>query len=183
MKDSYLKIVLLALVAVVAIQGYYLYDMNRTVKDEQVSLSFNSFFDENGNAFVELERLRQNMETNFMDFENFFQTTPAFDHLSSKLYRTPRFDMKEQDSKYIITMEVPGLDKSDIDIKTDNGKIMVSTQVSQVKDNNTTTYYRHERRTSSYKRVIQLPADANEKSFNSEYKNGLLTITFEKTIP
>ena len=36
MKGSYLEIVLLALVAVVAVQGYYLYDMNRTVKDEHV---------------------------------------------------------------------------------------------------------------------------------------------------
>ena len=183
MKDAYLKIVLLALVAVVAIQGYYLYDMNRTLKDEQVSPTFNGFFDANGDSFVEMERLRQNMETNFMDFENFFQTAPAFNQLSSRLYRTPRFDMKEQDSKYIITMEVPGLDKSAIDIKTDNGQLMVNAQVSRVKDNNTTTYYRHERRTSSYKRVIQLPLDANEKSFNSEYKNGLLTITFEKIIP
>ena len=123
------------------------------------------------------------MERNFMDFENFFQTTPSFNQFSSRLYRMPRFDMKEQDGKYIVTMEIPGIDKSAIDIKTENGRLVVSAQMSQEKDNNTTTYYRHERRTSSYKRVIQLPSDVNEKSFNSEYKNGLLTIVFEKTIP
>ena len=183
MKGSYLEIVLLALVAVVAVQGYYLYDMNRTLKEEQVSPTFNGFFDANGDSFVEMESLRHKMERNFMDFENFFQTTPSFNQFSSRLYRMPRFDMKEQDGKYIITMEVPGIDKSAIDIKTENGRLVVSANVSEEKDNNTTTYYRHERRTSSYKRVIQLPADANKKSFNSEYKNGLLTITFEKTIP
>lgn len=183
MKDTYLKIVLLGLVVVVAIQGYYLYDMNRMLKDEQVSSPFNSFFDSSGDSFVEMEHLRQKMETNFMDFENFFQTTPAFNQLSSRLYRTPHFDMKEQDSKYIITMEVPGLDKSAIDIKTENGRLVVSANVSHEKDNNTTTYYRHERRSSSYKRVIQLPSNADDQSLHTDYKDGLLTITFDKKIP
>ena len=195
MRGNYLEIVLLALVAVVAVQGYYLYDVNRTVKDKHIYPqvaetllipevpSLSGFFDASGDPFVEMESLRHKMERNFMDFENFFQTTPSFNQFSSRLYRMPRFDMKEQDGKYIVTMEIPGIDKSAIDIKTENGRLVVSAQMSQEKDNNTTTYYRHERRTSSYKRVIQLPSDVNEKSFNSEYKNGLLTIVFEKTIP
>ena len=195
MKGNYLEIVLLALVAVVAVQGYYLYDMNRTVKDEHVYPqvaetllipevpSFSGFFNAGGESFVEMESLRHKMERNFMDFENFFQTTPSFNKFSSRLYRMPRFDMKEQDGKYIVTMEIPGIDKNAIDIKTENGRLVVSANVSQEKDNNTTTYYRHERHSSSYKRAIQLPADTNKRSFNSEYKNGLLTITFEKTIP
>ena len=194
MKENYLKIVLLALIAVVAIQGYYLYDMNRTVSDKKASggieelsvlpnmLPSVRFFDIEEDPFVEMERLRREMENSFMNLENLFQTTPSLNQFSSRLYRIPRFDMKAQDGKYIITMEVPGLDKSAIDIKTENGQLIVSAKVSEEKDNNTTTYYRHERRTSSYKRVIQLPADANEKSWQTDYKDGLLTITFDKRI-
>ena len=75
--------------------------------------------------------------------------------------------MKEQDGKYIITIEVPGLDKNEINIKTENGQLIVSANVSKVKDNNTTTYYQRERRMSSYRHITLLPTDANEKSLHS----------------
>ena len=195
MKENYLKIVLLLLVVVVAIQGYFLYYVNDTIKENQVSakareslvipniVPFVGFIDRSEDPFIEMERMRREMEKRFMNFEDFFQTVPSLNKFYSKLYRTPSFNMKEQDGKYIITMEVPGLDKNAINIKIENGQLVVSANVSKEKDNNTTTYYQRERRTSSYRHVILLPTDANEKSLHSEYKDGLLTITFEKTIP
>jgi len=146
-------------------------------------VSFIGFFDKRGDPFIEIERMRREMENRFMNFEDFFQTVPSLNTFYSKLYRTPSYDMKEQDGKYIITMEVPGLDKNKINIKTENGQLVVSANVSEEKDNNTTTYYQRERRTSSYRHAILLPIDVNEQSLHSEYKDGLLTITFEKTIP
>lgn len=192
MKDNYLKLVVLALVVVVAIQGYYLYDMNRTTKQKQASSEvaalfvlpkikpFGGFFDEKGDPFLEMEHLRREMEDSFRDFDNFFQTTPSFDQFSSRLHRTPRFDMKEQNGKYVITMEVPGANNSEIETKIENGYLLVSAKISEEKDDNTTTYYRHERRTSSYKRAVLLPSDTDERSLHSEYKDGLLIITLEK---
>lgn len=195
MKEDYLKIVLLLLIVVVAFQSYYLYDMNRAMHEKELSakaeeLSANSniippisFFDRNEDPFVEMERLRRDMENRFMSFEDFFQAVPSLNQFYSKLYRTPSFDMKEHEGKYIITLEVPGLDKDAIHIKTENGRLIVSADVSKEAENNTTTYFQRERRTSSYRHVVLLPTDANEKSLHSEYKDGLLNITFEKKIP
>ena len=195
MKENYLKVVLLLLVVVVVIQGYLLYDVTRDINENQISVKvvessvfpdkvpFIGFFDKRGDPFIEMERMRREMENRFMDFEDFFQTIPSLKPFYSGFYRTPNFDMKEQDGKYIITMEIPGIDKNKINIKTENGQLIVSANVSKEQENNTTTYYQRERRTSSYRHAILLPTDANEKSLHSEYKDGLLTITFEKTIP
>ena len=195
MKENYLKVVLLLLIAVVTIQGYFLYDVNRTINEERVSVNgggplvlpnmvpFIGFFDRKEDPFVEIERMHREMEKRFMDFEDFFQTVPSLKQFYSKFYRTPSFDMKEQDGKYIITMEVPGLDKDAINIKTEHGRLIVSAKVSKEKENNTTTYYQRERRMSSYRHVVLLPTDANEKSLHSEYKDGILSITFKKIIP
>ena len=195
MKEDYLKIVLLLLIVAAAVQGYFLYDMNRTLHEKQVSVkaeesSLHSdivppidFFDRKEDPFVEMERLRRDMENKFMNFEDFFQAVPSLSQFYSKLYRTPSFDMKEQGGKYIITLEVPGLDKDAIHIKTEQGRLIVTADISKEADNNTTTYFQHERRTSSYRHVVLLPTDANEKSLHSEYKDGLLNITFEKKIP
>lgn len=195
MKENYLKILLLALVVVVAIQGYYLYDLNRPAKQKPVvTLNgalplvptvplFSGLFDEKEDPFVEMERLRHEMENKFSDLENFFQTTPTFGQFSSRLYRTPRFDMKEVNGKYIITMEVPGVKPANINTKIENGRLLVSATVSESKDDNTTRYYRHERRTSSYRSDIALPAHIDERSLQSAYDNGLLTITIETKRP
>ena len=195
MKENYLKIVLLSLVVVVVVQGYFLYDVNKSVRKSQVFSETNDtlalpnvvpligFFDIKEDPFIVMERMRREMESRFKKFEDFLQTVPALNKFYSKLYRTPRFDMKEQDGKYIITIEVPGLDEQDIKIKIEGRHLIVSAHVSKAKDNNTTTYYQRERRTSSYRHVTLLPADANETSLRSEYKDGLLTITLKKTIP
>lgn len=191
MKENYLIIILFLLVVVVVIQGYFLYNMNNAFNKNQPFANeresnivpFVDFFNRDEDPFTEMERMHREIEKRFMNIEDFFQTVPSLNELYSKFYRTPSFDMKEQDGKYIITIEVPGLEEAAIKIKTENGQLIVSASVSKEKDNNTTTYYQRERRTSNYRHVTLLPTDANEKSLHSDYKNGLLTITFDKTIP
>lgn len=194
MKDNYFKIILLALIAVVAIQGYYLYDIKRNeAKIESVSplaatpaalpdiKPFSGLFNsKKGDPFAEMERLQREMEENFRNFDHFFQNDPSFDQFFSKQHRTPRFDMKEQKGKYIITAEIPGAENSSIDVKTENGHLIINANIAEDKEDSSTTYYRHERRTSSYQRDILLPADANEETLQTEHKNGLLIITIDK---
>ena len=188
MKESYQKIALLLLVIVVAFQGYFLYDINRTIKGNPVSLKnwelsvfpeivpFIGFNDTKEDPFLEMEK-------RLMNLENIFQTIPSLNKLYSRFYSTSTFDMKEQDGEYIITMELPGLDKDSISIKIEDGQLIVTASVAKEKSNDTTIYYQRERRVSSYKNVVLLPKDTNEESLQSEYKDGLLTITFEKIIP
>ena len=171
MKENYQKIALLLLVIVVAFQGYFLYDINRTIKGDPVSL-----------RNWELSTFPE-MEKRLMNLENIFQTIPSLNQLYSRFYSTSTFDMKEQDGKYIISMELPGLDKDSISIKIEDGQLIVTASVAKEKSNDTTIYYQRERRVSSYKNVVLLPKDTNEESLQSEYKDGLLTITFEKIIP
>lgn len=198
MKEDYLKIILVLLIAVIAIQGYYLYDVNRSknVKNEipvyvsqrapllfDAMDSMDGFFDENKNPFIEMGRLRRQMENNFRDIENYFQAIPSFNKFTLESYRIPRFDMKEQKGKYIITMEIPGSLSNAIKTKVENGRLSVSAKISEEKDDNSTNYYRHERHSSSYKHEMMLPADADASSLQKEYKDGLLIVTIDKKNP
>lgn len=154
-------------------------NFNRPCRHRDMHLS-NDFFDEGRDPFIEIERLRRNMENSLRNFDNYFQTIPSFNELSSKRYQIPRFDMKEQNDKYLISMEVPGVKESDIDVKIENGRLLVNAKTSEVKDDNSTTYYHHERRLSSYKSEILLPNDIDKKSLKKEYVSGLLNITINK---
>ena len=80
MKDNYLNVVVLLLVVVVAIQGYFLYDLTRGINDKQVSVKVGeSFVLSDGDPFVEMERMRSEMENRFMDFEDFFSNCSIFE--------------------------------------------------------------------------------------------------------
>jgi HSP20 family protein len=198
MKEDYLKVILLLLVGVIAVQGYFLYDLYRpkNVKDatiiylpQRVPLVFDamesmdSFFDERKNPFIEIERLRRKMENNFRDIEDYFQAIPSFNKFALGSYRVPRFDMKEQNGKYIIRMEIPGSLSNAIEAEIKNGRLFVNAKVSEEKDDNTTSYYRHERLASSYRHELMLPSDVDAESLQKEYKDGLLTVTLKKKNP
>ena len=68
-------------------------NFNRPCRHRDMHLS-NDFFDEGRDPFIEIERLRRNMENSLRNFDNYFQTIPSFNELSSKRYQIPRFDMK-----------------------------------------------------------------------------------------
>jgi HSP20 family protein len=192
MKENYLKVILLLLIAVIAVQGYYIYDMHRSKNEvlihplKKTPLVFDAmestdnFFDENENPFIEVERLRRKMENSFMDVEDYFGAIPSFNKFTSEAYRVPRFDMKEQEGKYIITMEIPGSLSNAIKAKIKDGKLLVNAKVEEEKDDNTTSYYRRERHASIYKNEVTLPTDADAGSLKEEYKNGLLVVTINK---
>ena len=48
------------------------------------------------------------------------------------MYRIPRLDVKEKDSKYIVIMEIPRVDQATIEIKTQNGELVVRANVSEL---------------------------------------------------
>lgn len=192
MKENYLKIALLVLAVVVIIQAYFLYDMNKVAYKNSDSIELAGYFPKiaeinsissDRDFFKEMERLRRDMEKSFMNLENFIHITPSLNNFHSMFHRTPRFDMKEKKDKYVITVEVPGSNKDSIETKIENGRLSISAKVSEEKEDKTTTYYRHERRISSFKRNIILPSDIDEKSLHREYKNGLLIITLSKKKP
>ncbi len=187
MKENYLKLILLLIIAVIAIEGYYIYDIYRPkIKNEPLVYLYHRaplVFDENENPFEEMERLQRKMQKSFKEIENYFGMMPFYDKFTLKSYRIPPLDMKEQNGKYIITMEIPGSLKDAIETKVENGRLYVSAKISEEKDDNTTNYYRHERYAGSYRHEVALPSDADASSLQKEYKDGLLTITLNKKNP
>ena len=87
-------------------------------------------------------------------------TTPAV-----TAEREPLADIitTEQDIK--VTLEMPGISKQDIKINAYDGSVEVSTIESASK---------------KYRRLIELPQDADLETAKSTYTNGILEITFKK---
>jgi HSP20 family protein len=76
---------------------------------------------------------------------------------------------------------LPGLDREDIELSLDNNILTLSGEKRHEKEEKGRNYYRSERAYGAFHRRIPLPAEVDAESAEAVYKNGVLTVTLQKT--
>jgi HSP20 family molecular chaperone IbpA len=93
----------------------------------------------------------------------------------------PDYDVKATDKAYIISFDMPGMDKAKINVEVKNGVILVSGErSSESKEDQSGKFYRQERSFGYFSRSIPLPEDAKPESLMAKYENGVLMLTIDK---
>ena len=114
-------------------------------------------------------------------FGNQFPTTPTDESSILTSDWNPAVDIKEDQNKYVILADIPGVAPDDIDVTMENGILTIKgerkTENTEEKEN----YKRVERTYGSFYRRFSLPDDANADSINAVSKNGVLEISLDKT--
>ena len=94
----------------------------------------------------------------------------------------PRFDIDEKGNRFIVKIDVPGVDKSNINVEVKDRILTVSANrnESQEEKNAKGKIIRRERYTGNFQRSVTLPSDVKAGAVEAKYKNGVLTITIPK---
>jgi len=82
---------------------------------------------------------------------------------------SPQTNVNEGDKEYTMEITLPGLNKGDIDVKLDKGRLVISA-------NNES-----EQRRVSYNQSFTLTDDIDQSGISAKYENGILTIHLPKT--
>ncbi|MDD5717933.1 MAG: Hsp20/alpha crystallin family protein [Sulfuricurvum sp.] len=109
---------------------------------------------------------------NMEEMESFFNT--PFSRMNG-IYSTS--SLKEGEKAYLISIDLPGMDKKDISIETSGNRLMVSGERKEESENK-------EGSKKSYRQFNQsfaLPDDANLEAITATSANGVLKITVPKT--
>jgi HSP20 family protein len=93
----------------------------------------------------------------------------------------PSLDLTETPTAVEIRVDVPGLKAEDIDIQLSNGVLTVSGQRKEEKEEKGKTFHRVERRHGAFSRSVTLPAAVAEDKVDAQYRDGVLTISLQKT--
>ncbi|MCC6219646.1 MAG: Hsp20/alpha crystallin family protein [Deltaproteobacteria bacterium] len=93
----------------------------------------------------------------------------------------PSLDMSEDEKQVKVTMEVPGIDPEHIDISVTGNTLTVSGEKREEKEDKGKDFYHTERHYGSFKRTVELPDNADMESIKADYKNGVLTLSADKT--
>lgn len=87
-------------------------------------------------------------------------------------------DIREKSDSYIIALDLPGIQKEDIDVSLKPKKIVVDCVRKEIEYNGFKSYT--ERPFGKLIRTIQLPLKANPESISCKYENGVLIIQIGK---
>ena len=92
----------------------------------------------------------------------------------------PRADVREIKESFVLTFELPGVDKDDIHIQYEGGLLKVEGERKQLETPEATRNLREERRFGKFSRAFKLNAKVQVDKIEAEFKNGLLTVIVPK---
>ena len=95
---------------------------------------------------------------------------------------TPAVDILETENELILKADVPDVDMKDIEVRMENGTLIVRGERKFVKNeaNGKGGYHRLERSYGTFERVFTLPETVEAEAVKADYKNGVLSITLPK---
>jgi HSP20 family protein len=129
------------------------------------------------NPFDEIERMFERMNRQFNELSEGSQL-PA----TTGGPQSVSMDVAEQDDEYVVTADLPGYEKADIDLSISERTLRVGVDREESTDESDEegTYIRRERRRQSVRRTITLPEEVEEDEASAAYNNGVLTVTLPK---
>lgn len=93
----------------------------------------------------------------------------------------PPVDLKETNSAIEVRMDLPGFDAANIDVQLNNNVLTVSGTREEEKKDDQATFHRIERRSGSFSRSVAIPVRVAEEKVDAKFRNGVLTISLQKS--
>ena len=88
-------------------------------------------------------------------------------------------DIHETPDQYVLTAEVPGMSREDLDIRIDDGRITIAGSRRE-RTQQCEQYHRVERGHGSFSRTFHLPIPVDSERVAADLRNGVLTVTCPK---
>jgi HSP20 family protein len=121
----------------------------------------------------ELNRLQQEV-ARFFEAPVSRSSRLPFDHWA------PAVDLSEDPDQFVLTAELPGLKKEDIQLSLQDGELTVSGERKSAVAEQDGALIRSERFTGRFQRVFSLPTPVAADKVRAAYEDGVLTVTLPK---
>lgn len=92
-------------------------------------------------------------------------------------------DVLEEPEEIIVTVDVPGFDRNEIDVRLADQTLWIEAQRHEEAEEGDEHYLRRERKHRAHRRSIRLPTEVDAEGVEARLKNGVLTVTIPKTEP
>ena len=119
----------------------------------------------------------------FGDFAGLRRSTPASalgdSHSPQHAMWAPRIEAFQNDSRFVVRAELPGLKKEDVNVNVTDQAIILEGQRKSEQEENREGFYHSERSYGSFYRAIPLPEGTITDSAEARFKDGVLEVTLQ----
>jgi len=118
-------------------------------------------------------------------FDPFF-TGPLFPELMVKGFEgtwVPTLDLAENDTAFVVQIEVPGMPKENLDVKLTGEVLTISGHREYAKEVPGENFLYREREAGKFVRTLRLPVPVVEGKIEAHYTDGVLKVTLPKAAP
>ncbi|MFA6505747.1 MAG: Hsp20/alpha crystallin family protein [Treponemataceae bacterium] len=126
--------------------------------------------DAEADGIDELDRVRREL-ARFFDSDD--ENSGLFDRSAA-----PAVDLIERTDGYVLYIDLPGVDKKDLELNVEHNVLSVKGEKKESKGSK--GFFRKENWTGTFRRTISLPQAADPEKTQAELKDGVLTINIGK---
>mgnify|MGYP005848644925 CR=1 FL=1 len=130
-------------------------------------------------TFEEMRRMQYNMSRMFNEMPELFESSEMLSP-TAETAQVPYVDVLDRDKEIVVTADLPGVDKKDIQINVRNNVLEISAEKKMEKESKEEGYLRRERGYNRFYRAIRLPTGVDESQARANFNNGVLEITLPK---
>ncbi len=113
-------------------------------------------------------------------FSNLFKPSQLIEEAQST-DQTPSIDIREREHDYLVSADMPGVKKDNIDVQIENGVLTVTGEVERnSEEKEGERLLRQERYYGKYVRSLRLGKQINSDKIEASLKDGVLELTLPK---
>ncbi len=110
-----------------------------------------------------------------------FFGSPSFQRILPYEQRwMPAIDMYEKDDRFVVKVELPGMEKDEIDISVTGNMLTIKGERKEEREKKEENYYLSERSYGRFFRNIPLPSNADANKIEATFNDGVLEIDIPK---
>ena len=119
----------------------------------------------------------------FDKMEDFFNDfIPHFERRRDTPGWTPRVDVRESESEFVLDFEIPGVKKEEVEINVDMGRLSLSGERKRDGEAIDGGYSRTERRFGRFSRTFDVPDNVDADKIEATMAEGVLTLKLPKIV-
>jgi HSP20 family protein len=127
--------------------------------------------------------MRRGFDDLFDDFFNEFGISPYRWGREARMDFVPKMDITESDKEYNLAVELPGMDRKDIEIDLTDDVLTIKGEKKTERKEEGKGRYHFERSYGSFSRSVTLPSNVKDEEIAADFKNGVLHVTLPKAEP
>lgn len=125
------------------------------------------------NAFP-IADIRPNFERLFRMFETPYDTLAEFKPTTGGW--NPTLEVSQTDNHLIVNVELPGVDKNDMEITVEGDLLTVAGHKEDLREEKLENVFHSERKYGEFKRIVSLPYHVKDEGIDATFEKGVLKI-------